>query len=135
MKLNHIAPAQVRFWAWVDSGIILVLAIPPLAGSFLHWLYRVNGWVGGPDTPPDFLPIHLFFVCLSGALVGVWVIARLLNPTGLMALIDGWGRAWVAGLILYFVIVRHAPVILLAFVITEGAGALIQLSLVYRRST
>lgn len=133
-NFDQVRPQTVRFWAWVDSGIVLALGIPPLAERFIALLYRINGALGGTSSAPAFHPIQMFFVALSGALVAVWVVARLLHPTGLMAVVDGVGRLWVSGLILYFVLAKNAPGIILAFVLTEAAGALAQLSEAYRKA-
>lgn len=125
--MSRLTPQTVRFWAWVDSSVTLVLAVPPLAQRFIELLYHVNGWLGGPATPPAFDAIHWFFVSLSGILVTVWVIARLAQPVAVLGLIDGWGRAVVSFFIVYYVIFRGAPVVLMLFVATEGAGAVNQL--------
>jgi len=130
--MNPINARTVRFWAWVDSAVTVALALPPLAERFVALLYTVNGWTGGVSEAPTFEPIHLLFVCLLGALVSVWVIARLLRPLPLFGLIDGWGRAWVAAILLWFVCARDAPPVILFFVFTEGAGAVAQLWAGYR---
>lgn len=135
MTLDHIDPKLVRFWALVDSSIAPALSLPPLAQLFVDFIYWANGWLGGASTAPMFEPIHWFFVCLSGALVSVWVIVRLLRPLGVFALVDGWARVWVSALIVYYVAIENAPGVLLVFVITEMAGAVAQLAAVYRKPT
>jgi len=132
MRFEHVPPRTVRFWAWVDSSVTYTLALPFVAPGFLRLLYRINGWMGGAAIVPAFEPIQWFFVCLSGAMVSLWVIVRLLRPLGIFAVIDGYGRIWVSALILYFVILEGAPQVLLLFVGTEMAGAIAQLRIAYR---
>lgn len=132
MRFDHVPPATVRFWAWVDSSVTLTLAIPPVAVGFLHLLYRVNGWLGGQDVLPEFAPIHLFFVCLSGVLISLWVLVRLLYPVGVLAFADAMGRAVVASLIVYFLVCTDAPRVLGLFVFTELAGSVAQFRAVLR---
>lgn len=133
MNLDHVRPKTVRFWAWVDSSVTWTLALPPMAEVFIRTLYRINGWLGGEAVAPLFLPVQLFFVSLSGVLISLWVLARLLHPAPVLALLDGWGRVGVSALLLYFVLGAGAPPVLLLFVITEMAGAIGQLRDVYRR--
>ena len=133
MKLDRVRRKTVRFWAMVDAAVSYTLALPPLAEHFLSALYFMNGKLGGDPTVPEFLPIQLFFVCLSGSLVSIWCLARYLKPIGLFALIDGWGRVWISALIIYFVAFGGAPRVLLVFVVTEMAGAAAQLREVYKR--
>ncbi len=123
----------MRFWAIVDSSLSYTLALPPLAQHFISLLYSINGKLGGSPTAPAFTPLQLFFVCLSGTLIGLWCIARYLKPIGLFALIDGWGRVWISLLIVWFVAVEGAPRVILLFVVTEMLGAVAQLHEVYFR--
>lgn len=133
MNLDHVSAKTVRFWAWVDSSVTWTLAVPPMAEVFLRTLYRINGGLGGEATAPVFLPVQLFFVSLSGVLISLWVLARLLHPAPIFALLDGWGRVAVSAVILWFVFGAGAPKVLLLFVVTEMAGAIGQLRAVYWR--
>jgi hypothetical protein len=133
MNLDDVSPKTVRLWAWVDSSVTWTLAIPPMAKVFISTLYRINGWIGGESVAPAFLPVQLFFVSLSGVLISLWVLARLLHPAPVFALLDGWGRVAVSALLIFFVLVAGAPRVLLLFVVTEMAGAIGQLRVVYRR--
>jgi hypothetical protein len=126
LELAEVSAARLRFWPWVDSSVALWLALPPTAAGFISVFYRVNGWFGGTAQPPAFAPIHWFFVCLSGALVGLWVLTRLAWPTPRMAFADVLGRIWVSGLLIGFVVFADAPRALLLFVVTEMAGAIAQ---------
>lgn len=131
-RFDHIPAKTVRFWALLDSAVTWMLAVPPLAPYFLNSIYWLNGLLGGASAPPAFEPIQLLFVSLTGSMVSVWVIARWLNPTGLMAVIDGWGRLWV-GASLIWIIALGGPPVLWLFVLTEWAGSVAQLRLAYRR--
>lgn len=125
-RFAHVSPRTVRFWAMLDSGV-LSLALPFTAVLFLDAIYWLNGLFGGAATAPEFGALQMFFVNLSGVLVGVWVAARLLMPIGLLAFIDVIGRSAVALLIVWFVLAQDAPPVLWLFVFTEGIGALAQL--------
>ncbi len=133
MNLERVRRRKVRFWAIVDSSVSYTLALPPLAEHFISLLYYLNGKLGGDPVPPSIDPMQMFFVSLSGSLVGLWCIARYLKPIGLFALIDGWGRVWVSLLIVWFVAVEGAPRVLLLFIGTEMLGAIVQLYEVYLR--
>ena len=117
----------VRGWALLDLVITALLALPPLAIVFVNILYALNGLLGGVSARPPFEPVHWLFVCLAGALGVTWAVARILLPMRLLGRIDGIARLWVCMLIAYFVLVRGAPPVLLAFVVTELAGAVHQL--------
>lgn len=131
MRFDHIPARTVRFWALLDSAVGGLVALPFGAQLFVGFVYWLNGLLGGTATAPVFEPFQLLFVCLMGALVTVWVAARLLHPTGLMAVIDGWGRSYIALLLVYFILVQDAPVVLWFFVFTEGIGAVAQLRAAY----
>ncbi|MES0873804.1 hypothetical protein [Sinimarinibacterium thermocellulolyticum] len=132
-RYDHVPARTVRFWAGVDSAVTLMLALPPLAPKFIEMLYWANGLIGGTAEAPPFEPIHHLFVYLTGTLVSVWVVARLLHPVGLFAVIDGWGRLYVALVLAWVVLARDGPPILWLFVFTEGAGTISQLRAAYRR--
>ncbi len=131
-RFQHVSPATVRFWAMVDSGV-LALALPWTATLFLGALYWFNGLLGHEDQAPVFGTLQMFFVNLSGVMVGVWVAARLLNPVGMMALVDGIGRLLVALLLVGYILGAGAPPILWFFVFTEVLGAIPQLRACLRR--
>ncbi len=135
LNLDRVRRRKVRFWALVDSSVSYTLALPPLAQHFISLLYYVNGKLGGDAAAPDFTPLQMFFVSLSGSLITLWCVARYLKPIGLFALIDGWGRVWISLLIVWFVVVEGAPRVLLLFIVTEMIGAIAQLHEVYRRKS
>jgi hypothetical protein len=126
MRFAHVSPRTVRFWAWIDTSVI-VLALPITAKAFLALIYGLNGLLGFEADVPAFGAIQMFFVNLAGMLVAVWAIARLVHPVGLLAFIDAIGRSAVALLIVWYVLVEDAPPALWFFVFTESAGAVAQL--------
>ncbi|PPE73549.1 hypothetical protein C3942_12150 [Solimonas fluminis] len=133
MTPHPIPPRTVRFWAGLDAGIAW-MAIPPLAPKFLAMIYWLNGLLGGDAAaPPLDQPMHLLFVCLTGALVGTWALARLLHPVGLLGVIDGWARLYVAAVLAWVILGLDGPPILWLFVLTETAGTLSQLRAAYAR--
>jgi len=117
----------IRGWAALDLVFCALFALPPLAALLLDVLYSLNGRLGGVFVAPPFEPVHWLFVCLVGGLGVTWAAARILLPMRLLGRIDGIARLWVCALIAYFVFVRGAPPVLLAFLVTELAGALHQL--------
>lgn len=127
MADSRLTPQVVRFWAVMDSSVALLLALPWVQARFVALVYRINDWLGGIGTAPSFEGIQWFFVSLAGVLVCVWVMARLLQPTRVLGLVDGFGRVVVTVLIVYFVCFAGAPRVLLFFVLSEGAGAIHQL--------
>ena len=124
MNFDHVPASTVRFWAMIDSAVVS-LAFPVTAHWFLGAMYFFNGLLGFEDTAPSFDALQMFFVNLSGLMVGVWVIARLIHPVGTMAWIDGWGRVAVSALLVWTVLAASGPPVLWFFVFTEllGAGA------------
>lgn len=113
----------IRAWAWLDLVVTALLAVPPLAMLFVQVLYALNGKLGGATVPPQFTSVHWFFVCLAGVLGVAWSLARILQPLRPLGIIDASARLAVSALILYFVLVRDAPVALLVFVVSELLGA------------
>ena len=116
----------IRGWAALDLVVTAMLALPPLAALFVRLLYALNGRLGGVSTSPPFDPTHWLFVCLAGALGVAWAIARWVEPVRPLGMIDAVARLWVSALIAWFVLARGAPPVLLAFLVTEVAGALHQ---------
>lgn len=125
MRFDHVSPRTVRFWAWIDTSVIL-LALPFTAKMFLSVIYALNGLLGHDSTVPEFGALQMFFVNLAGMLVAVWAIARLLHPVGLLGFIDAVGRTAVGLLIVWYVLMEGAPPALWFFVATEWIGALAQ---------
>ncbi len=113
----------IRGWALLDLVVTALFALPPLAVAFVKLLYALNGLAGGSTASPPFDALHWFFACLAGALGVAWAIARLMEPVRALGLIDAFARLWVAALIAWFVFSRGAPVVLLAFLVTELGGA------------
>lgn len=125
MNLDQVPARTVRFWAMVDSGVAS-LALPITAQWFLGAMYFFNGLLGYADTAPSFDGLHMFFVNLSGVMVALWVIVRLLRPDGLMAWVDSWGRLAVSALLIWTLLAADGPPILWFFVFTELLGAAAQ---------
>ncbi len=134
MRYAQLSPAKVRFWASLDAALAW-MAIPPLAPQFLALTYWLNGLLGGTAVAPSLAePMHLLFICLSGALIGTWALARLLHPVGLLGVIDGWARLYVAAVLAWVILLAGGPPVLWLFVFTEAAGSVSQLRSAYARS-
>ena len=110
-----------RFWAGLDLVITGLLVLPPVARIFVAVIHRLSG-----EAPPEISGVGLFFVCLSGTLGVLWAGARLRDPVAPLVRADVVGRTWVSALIAWCVFAEGAPVALLAFVVTELAGAVHQ---------
>lgn len=124
-----MTPAQlrvVRGCAAFDLVVTGLMALPLTAGLFVAVLYATNGWLGGEAAAPPFAAVHWLFVNIAGALGVLWAVARLVEPTRFLGLADAVGRACVGGLILWHVLANGAPVVLLAFVLTEWLGTGLQ---------
>lgn len=119
--------STIRMWAGLDLVVTLLLALPPTALWFIATLYQINGLLGASASPPPFTPLHLLFVCLMGGLGVLWALVRILRPMLFLGRADAWARLWVAGLIIYFIVVNEAPVALYLFVASELLGACHQL--------
>lgn len=128
---DHIPLATVRFWAWLDTAVSWMPALPPLSATFVGGLYWMNGLVGGSATPPAFDAVHLVFVSLMGSLVSLWCLVRIRYAQGWMAVVDGWGRLWVGATLVWFLLTSAVPPILWLFVFTEWIGAFAQLRAAY----
>ena len=128
---DHIPLKTVRFWAWLDTAVTWVPAIPPLSIYFISGLYTMNGLIGGVSTAPVFEPIHLVFVSLMGSLVTIWCLARILFAAPWMAVVDGWGRLWIGATLVWIIFAMDGPPILWMFVFTEWIGAFAQLRVAY----
>ena len=128
---DHIPVKTVRFWAWLDTAVTWMPAIPPLSIYFVNGLYAMNGWLGGVAEAPVFEPIHLMFVSLMGSLVTLWCMVRILYTQPWMAAVDGWGRLWVGATLVWIILAMGGPPILWMFVFTEWIGAFAQLRAAY----
>lgn len=132
-----MTPAEtrvIRGCAAFDVVVTGLLALPPTASRFVEVLYYVNGWLGGDAAPPPFVAVQWMFVHIAGALGVLWAVARIVEPTRFLGLTDAVGRACVGGLILWHVLAGGAPVVLLAFVLTEWLGTAAQWLVLAKRA-
>jgi len=115
-----------RFWAGVDLVIGLCLLLPPVAWWLLELLFSLNRALGGSGQGADLGPLGLLLLCMLGAMIVTWAVARLRHPHPRLALIDTIARFWVGGLIVWFVLFHQVPPIVLVFVISEWLGGIHQ---------
>lgn len=123
--------AVVRGCAAFDLVVTGVFALPPVARLFLRVVFAVNGALGGTAAAPEFMALQWLFVYLTGALGVVWALARLLWPLRGLGIADAVARTWV-GCIIALAVFEGAPGILVLFVLTEFAGAALQLAVLTR---
>jgi hypothetical protein len=128
---SHIPVKTVRFWAWLDTAVSWMPALPFLSIHFVGGLYWMNGLIGGVAKAPAFEPIHLVFVSLMGSLVTLWCYVRIRHAQGWMSAVDGWGRLWIGATLVWFLLVGDVPPIFWMFVFTEWIGAFAQLRAAY----
>ncbi|MGH8461091.1 MAG: hypothetical protein ACRESS_05750 [Stenotrophobium sp.] len=133
-QYQHVRPGLVRFWAWPDLVFGLALALPPLAYGFAKLIFTVYHQFGGTADLPDFAPIQWLVVFVCGVFILNWGVVRLLYPTGVFALIDGFLKFWIGGLMVYVIVVMGAPEIFWVFVIYGAIGAVMQLVAVFFRT-
>ena len=132
-----MTPAEtrvIRGCAAFDVVVTGLLALPPTASLFVEVLYYVNGWLGGDAAPPPFVAVQWMFVHIAGALGVLWAVARIVEPTRFLGLTDAVGRVCVGGLILWHVLAGGAPMVLLAFALTEWLGAAAQWLVLAKRN-
>lgn len=130
-SFDHIPVKTVRFWAWLDTSVTWMPAIPPLSIYFINGLFWMNGLLGGTAQAPVFEPIHLMFVSLMGSLVTLWCVVRIVYAQSWMAVVDGWGRLWIGATLVWIIVAMGGPPVLWMFVFTEWIGAFAQLRAAY----
>ena len=133
--MNEATRRTVRGWAWFDLSIGAVMALPPIAQAFLALLYAISNRFGASHDVAAFPALGLMLMSMAGALIIVWALARLLHPDRQLATIDTLARAWVGGLIGWFVLFQDVPTIIIMFVIGEWAGAVHQGIMLSRQGT
>ena len=131
--MRQVNTRIIRGWALIDLAIGLLMAVPPVAQGFLSFLYSLSNLFGAKHDIADFPALGMMLMSMAGALIIVWALARLLRPDRLLATIDSLARIWVGGLIGWFVLFQGVPVVILAFVVGEWAGAVHQGVMLTRR--
>ena len=114
--------AAVRAFALFDLVVTGLLALPWVADRVLALLLT---WFGLDGSPGDcsFDPLMMAFVNLAGILGVLWNGRRYVAPTPEHRRWDMWGRVAVAVLLVFYVVFKDVPSVLLLFVVSELAGA------------
>ena len=118
----------IRAIALFDLAVTLPLAIPGLSDAWVALL--LSGFtLTGDLSWWQPLPLSTsIFAVLAGLLAVLWNGCRAWRPEQRMLVgADACGRVAVAAALLYFLLVRDAPVALWLFVVSELVGALIEL--------
>lgn len=110
----------------VDLALTLPFALPIVCGAVVTTLQHVNValGLGAPAEPLNAL--GLLFLNLMGVLAVCWNGARAALGSAELARIDVPARLVVSAVILGYVVLAGVPPILLVFVVTEIAGAIVQ---------
>ena len=116
--------STVRAWALLDLLVTGLLVFPDTAEPMLRLFHSVSS-----QELPAFAPIHQLMTSLAG------LLARLRTPNATLAGIDVMGRAGVGAFILWFVLGEGAPEALLAFSVSEFAGAAHQALALHREAS
>ncbi|NMO23510.1 hypothetical protein HPC49_53390 [Pyxidicoccus fallax] len=90
----RVTTRVVRASALYDLFVTLPFATPWTAGLLLDHLRQLHVHLGLPGAmPPDFDPLHLFFVSLFGTIVSLWAAIRIWRPEPAFGAADTVGRA------------------------------------------
>lgn len=108
----------------------LVITLPFLTPWSAEWMLRAFRDVHlalslGGEPMPAFALQHVFFVTLFGVLVGIWSLARILQPTALHGAIDTAGRVLVSAWMV-LALAQGASQVIGSFLVMEAAGAVVQ---------
>ena len=110
----------------LDVVLTLPFAIPLVAERVVLALLDLDQMLGFATPAPRLDPLALLFMNLMGVLAVLWNWARVRAKTTELATMDVPARCVVAALILFYVGVMRVTPVLLLFVATEIAGALVQ---------
>lgn len=118
--------ATLRRVAMLDVFLTLPFAIPLVAERVVLVLLDLDDRLGLATPAPRLDPLALLFMNLMGVLAVLWNWARVKARTTDLAAMDVPARCVVAALILFYVAVMRVTPVLLLFVATEIAGAVVQ---------
>lgn len=118
--------STLRRVAMLDVVLTLPFAIPLVAERVVLVLLDLDQFLGFATPAPRLDPLALLFMNLMGVLAVVWNWARVRTKTTDLAAMDVPARCVVAALILFYVSVMRVTPVLLLFVATEIAGAVVQ---------
>ncbi|NVJ13650.1 hypothetical protein [Myxococcus sp. AM010] len=93
--MNRNEPTRIiQASALYDLVVTAPFATPWTAGWLLEKLHHLHVVLALPGAaPPEFGPMHLFFVSLMGTIVTVWSVLRLWKPEPSLGAADTVGRA------------------------------------------
>ena len=116
----------VRAIAFIDLAMAMAIAIPFVSALFVEYLFGLDLLLGFETPAVALAPSFVFTLNVAGVMAGVWALCRLINQTPSLARLDTWRRFVVVPLILYYVFFRDQTPVLLLFVLTEVAAALVE---------
>lgn len=114
----------VRLVAAFDLAMAAILALPFASAALMDYLFRLDQLLGFQTPAVILLPSFTLALNLAGVMAAAWATSRLVVQEPLLARLDTWRRFVVAGLIVYYVLLRDQTPALLLFVLTEMAAAI-----------
>lgn len=118
--------ATLRRVAAFDLALTLPFALPVVVDQMLRALLTLDARLGLGTPVRPFDTLTLLFANLMGVLAVVWNWARFRSRGTDLAELDVRARCVVAAVILGYVVFTRTSPLLLVFVATEIAGAVIQ---------
>lgn len=118
--------ATVRRLSWVDIVLVSPMAVPGLAGLILSIAEAIDGMLGLASPLGDLSTMGMVFVHVVGILATVWSIARIKEPTLLLAKLDAWARLAVTAVLLFYMAMLGPSVLFFLFLASEIIGAALQ---------
>jgi hypothetical protein len=124
----------VRASAFYDLVVTAPFATPWSAALLLGALRALHAALALPgQAPPDFEPMHLFFVGLLGTVVMAWSVVRLVRPEVWLGRVDGVTRLgfslWMA-----WSLFQGQSLLVVGFLVVELGFGVAQLALLGRDS-
>ncbi len=95
------------------------VALPPVAAGYIDWLHAVNASLGDPLAKPEFGPIELIFANMFGAVMCIWAIGRVLQPSADLAFYDMWIRLAITSIFASYALTGTAPVVMYFFMLLD----------------
>lgn len=118
----------VRSSAIYDLILTGAFAFPVIASFKLDLLRTLHVAANFSGSFPGFDPMHLFFVHLTGSVVVIWSLLRILNPQPLFGFYDGLCRVLFSIAMANALFLHNGTGLIWFFLVPEILWAVIQLN-------